>query len=163
MQPSRRRFLQASLASIGAISLAGCSLLDDSPDVNFSGNLHVSEPLVTGIELSEYYPTNYSASLTSEDDRERLRMEYIEENYPQITNIFEETDLDSESLVLFGMFLPSEKELEPIESSIGNDELEFRYKIRKNSNAPAGIAINTQIRRLRENLEGLTINHLVEF
>lgn len=162
MDSNRRTFLKFSFISLGAIGLAGCSLLDESPNITFSENLYTDEPVVEDVNLSEFYPTEYSAKLHSGNSG-TIRPSYVERNVQPLYNAFSDADFSSESIVIFGKYMPRNVRLDLKEASGDNGEIVFPYEIIETESSQTEMAINTQILTIDKNVKDTQIIHNIEY
>lgn len=162
MDSKRRTFLKSSLISLGAIGIGGCSLLDESLTITFSENIYTDEPVVEDVNLSEFYPTEYSAKLHSGNSGS-IRPYYVERNVQPLYNAFSDANFSSESIVIFGKYMPRNVRLDLKEVSVDDEKIVFPYETIESESSQTEMAINTQILTIEKNVKDTQIIHNVEY
>lgn len=126
MKVSRRKLLAGLGVSASAFGLAAVVDGGQSQNVhvNLSANVPSEKPLVKNETLSigseTPYPNYYKALVSSRDE---LRWDYFAEDsaLSMFIDDFEETDWDSQLLVIFGMVLPRTKDFQPVDGTTLQD------------------------------------------
>lgn len=147
-----RRELLGTVGSGLLAGIAGCGVLGNDPKFDFSGDVRTDEPLLsdTTMSLERPHPSVYKGLIMSSTDSDRIKMDYITAEVPNLADRIEKTDYDEAALVFFGMTLPLDKRLTTGETAFNDGTLRKDFSVVAANSSRESLRIHSRVLRLED-------------